>query len=213
MSRSGLEGLTKEDLIVFDASALINVAASGYCSSFFEILPAQCVAEGIVFGEISNDLDKYPLNRNIGCAVDSEVLSIVDMDTNEASSFLGLVASGTSNDLDQGEAATIAVGSHRNAIAIIDERKGTRIALGQEPPVKVLSTLDLFKFIESTDAKTIDVNAALFNSLTQARMRVPRIHEDWVVSRLTPDQIGHCRSLRKAVREKYSTNMLGRYVN
>ena len=202
MNKSVIYGLTENDLIVFDASALINVAATGYCLQIFEMLPGQCVAEEIVIGEISGDLDKYPVNKNIDDAVKCGVLSIVGMNSMEATTFLEFVYDENSNLLDQGEAATLAISSHRSGLAIVDEKKGTRIASQQVPPINVVSTLDLLNYIEKADgSNSVEIDKALYNSLIHARMRVPAAYENWVVSKLAKAQIEKCSSLRRSIRE------------
>jgi predicted nucleic acid-binding protein len=106
------------------------------------------------------------------------------------------------NALDDGEAATIAVAYFRESVAVLDEKKGRRIAGELIPPLKVLSTIDLFRMIENRcQSNGICINSALFNSLTKSRMRVPFEDESWVIQRLSKNQIQQCSSLPKRLRK------------
>ena len=200
-------GIPRQELsllpFVFDASALINIAASGYCVEILASLGRKCLAETIVWRELSDHIEKYDINKNIELAVSNEHLDIGDMVSHESTMFLNLITAPHPNTLDDGEAATIAVAHFRGSIAIIDEKKGRRIAETFAPPVQIMSTLDLFRMIENNcNSKDVCLNSALFNSLTQARMRVPVEHETWVINRLSSQQIEQCQSLPRRLREE-----------
>lgn len=203
MSNNMFLNLPSDTPFVFDASALINIASSGFCSEFISLLGRKCIAETIVWREVTTYIEKYSLNKNIENAVVCGQIDIVDMSDLEASSYIDFITSPHPNTLDDGEAATIAVAQNQKAIAIIDEKKGNRIAGELVPPLDVLSTLDLFRAIEAEcHSRDMCLNTALFNSLTQAKMRVPHKHEGWVVQLLSTDQITQCSSLPLRLRKE-----------
>ena len=148
MTKGKLPILTPDISLAFDASALINIAASGYCAEFVSSLGRPCFAEEIVWREVAKYTERYRLNENIEKAVACGLVDIVDMSQLEAVTYLSLIAAPHPNGLDDGEAATIAVAHSRRAVAIIDEKKGRRIASELIPPLPVLSTMDLFRMIE-----------------------------------------------------------------
>lgn len=201
MNKSTFEKFCRDRLLVFDASVLINLAHSGICIDFFEALGSECLVESIVWREITEHTKRYQLNINIEDAHRRRIFEIVDMSQNEATNFIKLITAPYPNALDEGEAATIAVACGKNAIAVLDERKGLRIAREQIPPVEVLTTLDLFRLVEA-DLRVAGLSpeTALYNSLSQARMRVPKEHEEWVVGQLSEKQIQNCKSLPKGIR-------------
>src|SRR6202043_2386181 len=57
--------------------------------------------------------------------------------------FETLVVGHAAETLDDGEAATIAYAAERGAVAVIDERKGTRICAARFPSLGVISTVDV----------------------------------------------------------------------
>jgi len=203
MSKGNMFNLSPVASLVFDASALINIASSGICAEFIAALGRNCLVEEIAWREITGHIEKYRLNENIKKAVSCGQLDIVDMSQSEAAMYISLVSAPHPNTLDDGEAATIALAHNREAIAVIDEKKGGRIAGELVPPLNVLSTLDLFKMIEDgCQSNGLCINTALFKSLTKARMRVPFEHEDWVFQCLTGEQVKQCVCLPKRLRER-----------
>ena len=202
MTRGELEQVPSEVPLIFDASALINIASSGVCAEFLTSLGCNCLAETIVWREVTDHIEKYNLNKNIELAAACYQIDIVDMSSLESSMYLDLVAALHPNALDDGEAATIAVAHSRESIAILDEKKGRRIAGELIPPLKVLSTIDLFRMIENKcQSNGICIKSALFNSLTKSRMRVSFEDENWVIQRLSKNQVHQCLSLPKRLRK------------
>jgi predicted nucleic acid-binding protein len=201
MNKCTLDGLSRDRLLVFDASVLINIAHSGICTIFFEALGCACLVERITWREITDHTKRYHLNTEIEDALRRGLIDVIDMSRNEATTFINLITAPHNSALDEGEAATIAVACGKDAIAVIDEKKGLRIAAEQLPPVEVLTTLDLFRLVE-TNLRVAGASPemALYNSLSQARMRVPIEHEEWVLGQLSEDQIFNCKSLAKRFR-------------
>jgi predicted nucleic acid-binding protein len=202
MTKGEPEQVHTEVALIFDASALINIASSGFCSKILASLECNCLCEAIVWREVTYHIKKYNLNKNMEVAAACSLINITDMSSLESSMYLDFISAMHPNTLDDGEAATMAVAYCRNLIAVLDEKKGRRIANELIPPLKVLSTIDLFRMVENKcQSNGICINSALFNSLAKARMRVLFEDEEWVVQRLSKDQIQHCRSLPKRLRE------------
>lgn len=185
-----------EPALILDASVLINIAATSYCVDFFRALKIHCIVEKHAWNEVTRSTTKYPINLSLNNTVKAGLLQVVKLTNHEATTFLELVMS----PLGEGESGAIAVGFHRNLLTVLDEKKGTNIASTFIPPVRTVSTLDLFRQIERNNNHKFDLSAALFNSLTVARMPVSIAHEDWVVQQLSKEQLTQCPSLRKQLR-------------
>lgn len=191
--------------LVFDASALINIAATGYHYEILEALGTMNILEEVVRNEISSESRFSERTKIFDRLIGSPVLSVVSMDNHEASRFINFVMAPEPDSLDDGEAATLAVASNINGIAVIDEKKGCRIAASTTPKINTITTPHLFKWIsDQENFPTIPVDEILYNALSFARMRVPIELEEWVAGHLSPSQICGCTSLRKEVRKRFA---------
>ncbi|MGG5822033.1 hypothetical protein [Falsiroseomonas sp. HW251] len=111
--------------------------------------------------------------------------------------YLDLVGAPSPDGLDDGEAATVAYAVEVGAVPVLDERKGTRIAipLCASPPI---CTLDLLSHprlrTELGDAALAD---AVHSALRHARMRVPQEFRTWVLDLLGAERLRECSSVPK----------------
>ena len=87
--------------------------------------------------------------------------------------FEGLVAGAAQQTLDDGEAATIAYAVERGAVAILDERKGTRLCASRYRTLSVVSTVDvlLHPDVRQKLGEAVFIDA-VFAALRDARMAV-----------------------------------------
>ena len=105
--------------------------------------------------------------------------------------------------LDDGEAATIAYGVEKGAIALIDERKATRICAERYPQLVVGNSFDVLAhsavLAALGDGATAD---AVFNALRLARMRVPSSALKWVTELIGAERAAMCECFPRAFRAK-----------
>ena len=100
--------------------------------------------------------------------------------------------------LDDGEAATIAVAIEHfgEAVAVIDEKKASRIFLNRWSDRVTVDTVTLLA--QADNRLSLDKNIladACFSALIHARMRVSREAIDWVIDLIGADRADRCPSL------------------
>ena len=182
---------------VFDASVLLNILGTGSPEQLLETLSFDAYRTDQALKEVVRDprdgsdpkllLDSFQ-SRGL-------LLSVV-LSGNALRSFVDLVTAPPPDGLGDGEAATLAFAEHRGAVAVIDERKATRIAGSRG--IAVESTVDLLRRPEVEAAfATAERRQLLFGALRNARMRVPAEHFDWVHDTLGPELARQCPSLRR----------------
>jgi predicted nucleic acid-binding protein len=115
--------------------------------------------------------------------------------------FEALVVGPAEQTLDDGEAATIAYAADCGAVAILDEKKGTRLAAVRFPSVGVITTVDLLfhPHVRRTLGMSEHSNA-VFAALREARMAVLPSKVDDVVRLIGLDRARLCPSLPKGSR-------------
>ncbi len=187
------------DALVLDASVLINLLGTGITSDILRSLALPTIIEETTLGEVLRDpRDGKSADNIISELVATHTLLREVMDARGLELFLDLVGADPPDDLSDGEAATIAHALIRNAAAVIDERKATRIARIRFPHLTICSTLDIFSSSRVIRALGIEsLSTALFDATKYARMRVPGHFHDWVREVLGPERLTECPSLKK----------------
>lgn len=100
------------------------------------------------------------------------------------------------DDLDDGEAATLAQAAFGNYVAVIDERKAVRVSGIQFPELELLNSLDLLTSQELLEQNGRDAIVDFVHlALRNARMRVPPSERPWIVNLLGDDRARECPSL------------------
>jgi hypothetical protein len=112
-----------------------------------------------------------PANGRLNDLLVGGVLAVVELSAPELETVVELVSAEPPDDLDDGEAATLAVALHRSMVAAVDEAKGLRIA--QQRSVECTSTLDLLLGVAGRRALGAGAVDAVEAALRYARMRVP----------------------------------------
>lgn len=141
--------MTAEDLsvpLVLDTSVWINVSATGECARIVATLGRTCLVPPQVYGEVKRDPvtgalygpGNHPLS--VGPPIEITPLSPDELDT-----FLALVGAEVGDRLGDGEAASMAVAIHRNAILCVDERKARRILRERFPAVRLMRSFDILQ--------------------------------------------------------------------
>lgn len=198
-----------EKPLIADASVWINLVAGGHAIEVLRALHKPTIISNIALGELER-------GRNKGRSTHVAVLSLIaagyatvlDLPEETEDIYLGLVAGRTSETLDDGEAATLAIALHLNATALIDERKAICIAATRFPNLTVATTTDLL--LSPVVRAVLDADQlanTLFSALTEARMRVPDYLLNEVCTYLGPERTQLCQSLPVRVRNLLPTNL------
>jgi predicted nucleic acid-binding protein len=188
--------------MVADSSTIINLIATGCAPTIIRAMPNRIVAVDVIPGELDTGRQRGRVHADrLQELVDGGHIEIVTLGDTGWLHFETLVAGPAPQTLDDGEAATIAYAVERGAVAIIDEKKGTRICASRFPSLGVVSTVDVLLHPEVRrelgDAAFSD---AVFAALRDARMAVFPHHVDEIVRIIGPERAAQCPSLPKAFR-------------
>jgi len=189
-------------LLVADASTVININATGCARSIVEALPNRVAIVDVVPGELEGGRHRRRQDADLlRDLVGSGLVEIVQLDHKGEDYFEQLVIGPAQSTLDDGEAATIAHAVSQNGIALIDERKATRLCAQRFPELRLACTVDIFTHPKVQDVLGNDSLAdAVFNALCHGRMRVFPHHVEWVVGLIGTDRVAACTSLPNSVR-------------
>ncbi|NBC32969.1 MAG: hypothetical protein GVY13_09875 [Alphaproteobacteria bacterium] len=184
--------------LVIDASVLLNLLGTGRPAGVLAALNRRVLVEsGTLRGEVKTD----PVTRNSAKAVVAELFSQsaleeVCLSDQAMPTFMRLTGGPPPDDLEDGEAATIAHALDIGGVAVLDERKAIRIVRERWPDLPQLTTLDL---LASPDIHAVfgsTVQAELVHTaLMTARMRVSDPFFDWVVDLIGVEQARLCPSI------------------
>lgn len=180
--------------IVLDASVVINILACGDAARLLKTLNRNVVLPKQVVDEIAREPVRHADDANsFPRLLQSGLLQPRELEDAQYLRFLDLVGAAAPDTLGDGEAATIVTAEQLQCMAIIDERKATRIARGRRSPHLTACTLDLYSCsqLASTYSKD-DLAALVFNSMQHARMRIPVDRRHWVVDLIGEDNAKQC---------------------
>ena len=122
--------LTDEDCqLVLDSSVVINLLATGYAPKILGALAVPIVVIDYVVGEIEKgSASRGPESRLLKELIADKVVRMARLEGTALQTFYGLVSGTVSESLGDGEAATLAFAHGTDTLAVIDEKKATRIA-------------------------------------------------------------------------------------
>jgi predicted nucleic acid-binding protein len=144
-------------------------------------------------------------NNNLGSLVASGRIEIVQLGDTGMHFFEGLIVGPSNQTLDDGEAATIAYALESDAIALIDERKATRICEERFARLQIGGTIDIFAHSEMQIACGNEkLGDAVFRSLLVGKTRVPAHQLQWVVNLIGLERARQCTSLPSAARGEWT---------
>lgn len=183
--------------LVIDASVVINLLGTGNAAEVLRSLGRKTLVDHLALSEVTrNPLNNCSASEVLAELIDAGLLHPVRLSDEKYEIFLELTGAPPPNDLDDGEAATLAHAIQDSVVAVIDERKATRVAaLRTEPPV-LLHTLDLLssRILTATLSQST-ISDFVHGALLHARMRVPYPFRPWVVGLLGPDRTRECPSI------------------
>jgi|SRR5665213_116435 len=189
-------------LLVADASAVINLNATGCAAEILKALPNPVAVTDVVPGELETGRSRGRPNADmLQELVAAGLISIVPLNDAAALHFEQLVIGPAAMTLDDGEAATIAYAVANGGIPIIDERKAKRICAERFPSICLASSTDLFAHDNVVgQIGHARLKQAVINALQLARMRVLPHHIKWVLELIGPEQAALCASLPSSAR-------------
>ena len=195
--------------VVIDASTVINLNATACGSRILKAIPNPIFITDVVQGELLEDSRS---GRNDGQMVaeliSSGVVYLAKLGDLTGTHVEELVLGRGETTLDDGEAATIAYGVEKRAVALIDERKATRLCGQHYPELLVGTTFDVLaheEVVKAIGQKCL--SDALHKALMSARMRVPPQCMTWVVDMIGAHCAMACESIPRSIREKLIVNV------
>jgi len=187
---------------VVDTSVIINLNATGRATDIVRAFGVKLQASAVVRDELVADRFSARNDAEMAAAlVREDLLEFVELDDEGERIFASLISGSAAQTLDDGEAATLAVGAVLGQTVVIDERKAQRIAAERFDGMQIIATADILcseRMVANLGAE--QVGDLIFNSLTGARMFVPERHHGWVIDLLGPRAI-ECYSLPAALRQ------------
>ena len=183
--------------LIVDASVLINILGTGCPVAVFECLARVFAIDEITVQEVGIDPSTRRSSQEILATLQQRgMLKVIRMADDVYERFLGFTAAEPPNDLDDGEAATLAHAASDHYVAVIDERKASRIAGLHIPEIKTLNSIDLLAAPEVLRRIGRDnLSEAIYRALRDARMRVPLRMRQWVADLLGSTRVHECPSL------------------
>jgi len=183
--------------LAIDASVAINLLGTGRAADILRLINRQYVIEDSTRGEVQRDPSNgQPGGASLDGLARSGLLTYARLGDSALASFLALTGAAPPDDLDDGEAATIALAVDIGAVAMLDDKKAIRVAQQRHAGLVVLQTLDLL----SCDALAAAVTTAeladiVYAALQNARMRVPLLFRKWTVGMIGYERAARCPSL------------------
>jgi len=196
--------LTDPAALVGDASAVINLNATGCAREILRALPQRFLVVDVVSSELDRGRSRARNDADILKDLATErLVEIVKLDDVGEAHFEKLVVGPAAETLDDGEAATIAYAASAEMTAVMDERKATRLCAILFPKLAISSTVDILCDVEVGLALgNTALGNAVFRALKDGRMRVLPRHVQWVVDLIGPGRAARCSSLSRHVRNR-----------
>jgi hypothetical protein len=130
-----------------------------------------------------------------------KLLQTVKMTDNTFDLFLSLSGAVPPDDLDDGEAATLAQAASGNCVPVLDEKKATRVCLTRFPELALLNSMDIIAAPEMCNQVGMDgVAEMIFLALQNSKMRVASRERQWVLELLGEERIAQCTSFGRLPR-------------
>jgi len=190
-------------IVAADTSTVINLNATGCAREIIEAIPNKVVVLDAVASELHEGRRRGRRDADLlGELVTAHVIEVVELDEHSGTHFENLVVGAAAMTLDDGEAATIAYAVSHQGIAVIDERKATRLCAKMYPELQVGCTVDILAHISVRRTLGKEkLSSAVFRALRDGRMRVLPQHLEWVVDLIGADRAAECTSLPNSVRK------------
>lgn len=192
--------LTDEDSqLVLDSSVVINLLATGQAARILAATDKVIATTDSVIREISryNGIGRQDA-RLLSDLIVSGVISVVQLDEKSLPTFFDLVSGDTTESLGDGEAATLAFAFHAASLAVIDEKKATRLSTVRFPTLRIATTIDILAYeaVQSGLGKRC-LSEVVLQALRAARMQVREHQFAWITEVIGAGNVSGCPSLRR----------------
>lgn len=186
--------------IVLDSSVVINLLACGDAARFLERLDCKVVLPRQVVNEVRREPVQHPDSANsFPSLLQTGLLQLYELEDEHYLKFLDLVGAAAPDSLGDGEAATIAAAEHLQCVALIDERKATRIARSRRDTTLTACSIDLYAYcLGAAKYSKEEVASLVFNSMQHARMRIPQERRSWVLDLIGEERARQCTCFPKS---------------
>lgn len=186
--------------LVLDASGIINLAASGRLKDVkaalnFPLFVVEQAGNEVKFDP--REPGRAPVANFMERLYDEGIFIRAKLSERALDLYVELVGAETPDDLDDGEAATIAYALSTGLSAVIDESKARALCRRRFPDLVIFDTPEIFRHPDVVVALGSTLNEAVFDTLRFARMRVGVEHDGWVRELIGPERLAQCPSLRR----------------
>ena len=183
---------------VIDTSVMLNLLGSGHAETILRAMSGRRIVIHIASGEVlRHPLPGHAAGAPLEPLLGANLLEQVALPAEAHARFIEFTGADPPDDLDDGEAASMAAAEHLGLAVALDERKGRRVARERIPRVAVISSIDIFAMTAVKVALGHHLEDAVFSACFHARMRVLPEHEEWVRKLLGPTRAAQCPSLRR----------------
>ena len=189
-------------IFVADASAVINLNATGCARAIITAFPSRWVVTANVLGElVEGTRNGHDDALALQILIDAGVIDLVGLGDIGDSVYESLVDGSALCTLDDGEAATIGYAQEVSGVALIDERKAINLCANRFPELLVVPMVQLLlhEAVVRALGRPGHVDAVL-GALQKARMRVPPDQIDRVLAVIGQKNANGCNSLPKRCR-------------
>jgi predicted nucleic acid-binding protein len=190
------------DLLIADASVVINLNATGCAAAIIGALPNRLAVPGAACRELEDGARfGHDDARRLEELIAAGLVEKIEVGAAGAAVFESLIDGSALTTLDDGEAAAIACAVERAGVALLDERKARRLCGAMFPAVTIGSTAALL--LHDAVAAALGARAhveAFVMALQRGRMRVPPEHTDRVVALIGAERAATCPSLPRTLR-------------
>lgn len=188
--------------VVTDASVIINLNATASAAAIIDAFPNPFFVTANVRRELSMGESRgHRCGERLEVLISQGLLELAELGPVDDLVYRSLVEGGFEGTLDDGEAATIAYAVGHDGLALIDERKATRICAARFPDLLLASTVEVL--LHPLVAKGLGESGqseAIYLALRDARMQVPRQGLPEVIDRIGANRAAECPSLPRSVR-------------
>jgi hypothetical protein len=137
------DALATSDAIL-DTSVLINLLGTGLAEEILSAFEFRCLVDTRVMSEVS----KHPrpgvnLKGELDALFRESLLKKVHLSDAQLEGFVALTGADAPNDIGDGEAATLVQADTLGAVAVIDDRKATRIGRTRYSGILISTTADV----------------------------------------------------------------------
>lgn len=194
----------EDEFLIADASVLINLIASGEAAPILRALPMKVAASEAAVREInSGAANGRPESKILNDLISEDLVEVMAMKPAALDIFSDLVSGSLAQSLGDGEAATVAMASLSGGVAVIDEKKATKVCRERFSHLKIATSVDILSFgtVQSSLGK-MALEKCVARSLKLAKMQVWDHQLSWIIDVIGEEQAKTFGSLNRLMRAR-----------